>query len=102
MSKVAAILDLLGRGVADHHVASRTGVTESYVRAVRSRYTAPDVETFLRRAKNARTSMLRTSFTPGVRLPARPRKQRSGQSREELRALAETLYRWRTEGREAR
>ena len=102
MSKVPAILDLLGQGILDSVIADRAGVSESYVRSVRSRYTAPDEATFLKRAKNARTSMLRTSFTPGVRLPARPRKQRSGQSREELRALAETLYRWRTEGREAR
>lgn len=113
MSKVQAILDLLGRGVADHHVADRTGVTESYVRAVRSRYTAPDAQTFWLRRKCSRVKTRRIDTAPCLQLPASPKQPRkpqqrlgyrrrpTGQPREELRALAETLYRWRTEGRGA-
>ena len=75
MNKTQAILALLIEGVADHEVANRVGVRNDYVRAVRSRH-------------NARSAPL-------------PSPRRTGQPREELRELAETLYRWRTDGRHA-
>lgn len=82
---------LLAQGYGHHSIVSLTGFSDIYIRAVRSRH-------------NRRLGLT----APGMRLrsPQRPRRDRgsyrpnpTGQPRAELRELAETLYRWRQEGR---
>jgi hypothetical protein len=109
MNKTQAILALLAEGVAYAEIARRVGVETHYVRAVRSRYKASDAVTFWRRTRTAHSGPPRQDgYAPAMALPQPPRVPRkgyrprpTGQPRDELRVLAETLYRWRTEGRHA-
>ena len=101
-TKSARILELFGRSLTNRQIAERVGVCPSYVRAVRSRYSAPDADAFQRRWGARREH-------PGAVgcLSASPRSYRrskpalgyrpnpTGQPREELRELALILYRMR-------
>ena len=77
---------LLAQGYGHHSIVSLTGFCDDYVRAVRSRL-------------NRKLGLTAPRNPPWKKPPRKRPNKPSGQPRAELRELAETLYRWRQEGR---